>query len=106
MVNGVLKRVTSYPRVVEDRILVRRDQADERSKGGILMPETTRVQPGRGVILGVGPGKYLANGARTTFDVKEGDWIQFGAHSGVEIEHNGETLLVMQEADVLAIGGK
>ncbi len=86
-----------------DKIVVKRLESSDTTAGGILLPDTAREQPQQGRILSVGPGKFLANGKRSAPQVSEGDRIIFSNYAGTEIDVNGESLLIMTEADVLAI---
>ena len=90
-------------RPLRDRILVKRIKAEERSKGGILLPETARERPTEGIAVAVGDGKLLDNGAIHPLAVKAGDRILFGKYSGTEIKVEGEELLIVAEGDVLGI---
>ncbi len=87
-----------------DRIIVRRSEAQEKSAGGILLPDSAKNKPQRGTVLAVGPGKLLKDGSRRGLQVKEGDTVLFTAWAGDEFrERAGDAILVMREEDVLAV---
>ena len=86
-----------------DKILVKRLEAEERTKGGIVLPDTAKEKPAEGRVLELGEGKLLESGERAEFQVKKGDRILFSSYAGSEITVDGEELLVMGEEDVLAI---
>lgn len=86
-----------------DRVLVRRFEAEEKSAGGILIPDTAKEKPVEGEILAVGAGVRSEKGDRMALDVKVGDRVLFGKWSGTETKLNGEDVLVMKESDILGI---
>ncbi|MEQ8479508.1 MAG: co-chaperone GroES [Hoeflea sp.] len=88
---------------LHDRILVRRIESDERTRGGIIIPDTAREKPQEGEVLAVGPGARNEQGQVTELDVKIGDRVLFGKWSGTEIRLDGEELLIMKESDVMGI---
>lgn len=88
---------------LHDRILVRRIEGDEKTAGGLIIPETAKEKPQEGEVISVGEGARDDKGARVTLDVKSGDRILFGKWSGTEIKLNGEDLLIMKESDVLGV---
>ncbi|MGV8073789.1 MAG: co-chaperone GroES [Syntrophobacteraceae bacterium] len=88
---------------LHDRIVVKRMEEEEKTAGGIIIPDTAKEKPMQGKVLAAGDGKYSENGKRTPLDVKEGDLILFGKYSGTDIKVEGEELLIMREDDVLAI---
>ena len=89
---------------LHDRVLVERlEDADQKSAGGIIIPDTAREKPQRGKVVAVGEGKILDNGQRQKMDVKKGDLILFGKYSGNEIKINGTEYLIMREDDILGI---
>ncbi|KXF77007.1 molecular chaperone GroES [Paramesorhizobium deserti] len=90
-------------RPLHDRILVRRIEAEERTAGGIIIPDTAREKPQEGEVIAVGPGTRSESGRLQPLDVKVGDRILFGKWSGTEIKLDGEDLLIMKEADVMGI---
>jgi chaperonin GroES len=90
-------------RPLHDRILVRRIDADEKTAGGIIIPDTAKEKPQEGEVLAVGPGARDEKGALQPLDVKKGDRILFGKWSGTEIKLDGEELLIMKESDVMGV---
>lgn len=88
---------------LHDRILVRRIESDEKTAGGLIIPETAKEKPQEGEIIAVGDGARDDKGERIPLDVKAGDRILFGKWSGTEVKVNGEELLIMKESDVLGI---
>ena len=90
-------------RPLQERILVRRTEAEEKSVGGIIIPDTAKEKPMEGEIVAAGPGARDEAGKLVPLDVKVGDRILFGKWSGTEIKLDGEDLLIMKEVDVLGI---
>ena len=90
-------------RPLHDRILVRRVESDEKTKGGIIIPDTAKEKPQEGEVIAVGPGARNDAGQIQALDVKVGDRILFGKWSGTEIKIAGEDLLIMKESDVMGI---
>ncbi|TYC49402.1 co-chaperone GroES [Rhodobacterales bacterium] len=90
-------------RPLHDRILVRRIEAETKTAGGIIIPDTAREKPSEGEILAAGPGARKDNGELVPLDVKPGDRILFGKWSGTEIRLDGEDLLIMKESDVMGV---
>jgi len=90
-------------RPTDDRILIEPREADERTAGGIVLPDTAREKPQRGVVIAVGPGKLLDSGKRGEMSVTVGDEVFYGKYSGTEIEFGTDTFVVLRENDVLAI---
>ncbi|EXL03976.1 MULTISPECIES: co-chaperone GroES [Aquamicrobium] len=90
-------------RPLHDRILVRRIEADEKTAGGIIIPDTAREKPSEGEVIAVGPGARDESGKLVELDVKVGDRILFGKWSGTEIRLDGEDLLIMKESDVMGV---
>jgi chaperonin GroES len=90
-------------RPLHDRILVRRVDSEEKTKGGIIIPDTAKEKPQEGEVIAVGPGARNEAGQIQPLDVKAGDRILFGKWSGTEIKINGEDLLIMKESDVMGI---
>ena len=86
-----------------DKILVKRLEAQEVTKGGIVLPDSAKEKPKEGRIVEVGPGKVLDDGSRGSLQVKKGDRILFTSYAGTEIKIDGEEYLVMSEDDVLAV---
>jgi chaperonin GroES len=90
-------------RPLHDRILVKRLEEEEKTKGGIIIPDSAKEKPIEGKVVAVGKGKVLENGDVRPLEVKEGDRILFGKYSGTEIKMEGEDFLMMREDDVLGI---
>lgn len=88
---------------LQDRILVKRIEEEEKTKGGIIIPDAAKEKPQEGKVVAVGDGKVLDNGTKLKLTVKAGDKILFGKYSGTEIKVDGEELLILREDDVLAI---
>ncbi|MFZ0245322.1 MAG: co-chaperone GroES [Candidatus Binatus sp.] len=86
-----------------DRILVKRIKEEERTKGGIIIPDTAKEKPQEGKVVSVGKGKYGDDGKLIPIEVKAGDKILFGKYSGSEFKHEGEDLLILREDDILGI---
>jgi chaperonin GroES len=90
-------------RPLHDRILVRRIEADEKTAGGIIIPDTAKEKPQEGEVIAVGPGARDESGKLVELDVRVGDRILFGKWSGTEIKLDGEDLLIMKESDVMGV---
>ena len=90
-------------RPLQDRILVKRVKEEEKTKGGIIIPDTAKEKPVEGRVIAVGIGKLSEEGKRIALEVKKGDRILFGKYSGDEIKIEGEKYLIMREDDVLGI---
>ncbi len=84
-------------------VVVRRLEAEEKTAGGILLPDAAQDKPREGRVLSVGDGRRLGNGSRAPHQIREGDRIVFGTYAGVEVQVDGETMLIMSEDDILAI---
>ncbi|WP_205479011.1 co-chaperone GroES [Sphingomonas arenae] len=90
-------------RPLHDRVLVRRVEAEEKTAGGIIIPDTAKEKPQEGEVIAVGTGARSENGTVTPLEVKAGDRILFGKWSGTEVKVDGEDLLIMKESDILGI---
>ena len=90
-------------RPLHDRVVVRRLDAEEKTAGGIIIPDTAKEKPMEGEIVAVGPGARNEQGQLVTLDVKAGDRILFGKWSGTEVKIDGEDLLIMKESDIMGI---
>jgi chaperonin GroES len=90
-------------RPLHDRVLVRRVEAEEKTAGGIIIPDTAKEKPQEGEIVAVGTGSKAEDGKVTPLDVKAGDRILFGKWSGTEVKVDGEDLLIMKESDILGV---
>ena len=90
-------------RPLHDRVLVRRVEAEEKTAGGIIIPDTAKEKPQEGEVVAVGGGAKAEDGSVTPLDVKAGDRILFGKWSGTEVKIDGEDLLIMKESDVMGV---
>ena len=90
-------------RPLHDRVLVRRVEAEEKTAGGIIIPDTAKEKPQEGEVVAIGTGARAESGTITPLDLKAGDKILFGKWSGTEVKLNGEDLIIMKESDVLGI---
>jgi chaperonin GroES len=90
-------------RPLHDRVLVRRIEQSEKTKGGIIIPDTAKEKPQEGEVIATGPGTLDDSGKRVALDVKPGDRILFGKWSGTEVTLDGEELLIMKESDILGV---
>jgi chaperonin GroES len=90
-------------RPLQDRLVVKRTQEEEKTKGGIIIPDTAKEKPLEGTVLAVGSGKSVKGGKVVPLDVKEGDKVLFGKYSGTEVKIDGEDLVLLREDDVLAV---
>ena len=92
-------------RPLHDRVVVRRLDSEEKTKGGIIIPDTAKEKPSEGVIVSVGPGARDESGKINALDVKAGDRVLFGKWSGTEVKLDGKDLLIMKESDIMGIIG-
>jgi chaperonin GroES len=90
-------------RPLHDRVVVRRIEEDERTPGGIIIPDTAKEKPQQGEVISVGPGARDEKGVVQPLDVKAGDRVLFGKWSGSEVKIDGEELLIMKESDILGV---
>ena len=88
---------------LHDRVLVRRVKGDEKTKGGLIIPESAKEKPAEGIVVAIGAGARDDDGDRIKMDVKAGDKILFGKWSGTEITLDGEEMLIMKESDIMGI---
>jgi chaperonin GroES len=93
-------------RPLGDRIVIKRTQNEEKTKGGIIIPDTAKEKPVEGLVVAVGAGKILKNGKVHPLDVKAGDKVLFGKYSGTEVKLDGEEHVLLREDDLLAVFGK
>jgi chaperonin GroES len=93
-------------RPLADRVVVKRTKEEEKTKGGIIIPDTAKEKPVEGLVVAVGNGKTLKDGKLRPLDVKEGDRVLFGKYSGTEVKLDGEEHVILREDDLLAIVGK
>jgi chaperonin GroES len=90
-------------RPLHDRVLVRRIESDEKTAGGIIIPDTAKEKPSEGEVVAAGPGARNEKGELAPMDVKPGDRVLFGKWSGTEVKVDGEDLLIMKESDIMGI---
>jgi chaperonin GroES len=90
-------------RPLQDRVIVKRVEEEEKTKGGIIIPDTAKEKPMEGKIIAVGKGKVLEDGKIHPLDVKAGDRVLFGKYSGTEVKIEGEEHLIMREDDILGV---
>jgi chaperonin GroES len=90
-------------RPLHDRVLVRRIEAEEKTAGGIIIPDSAKEKPSEGEVIAVGEGAYNEDGDRIKPDVKPGDRVLFGKWSGTEVKLDGEDLLIMKESDIMGV---
>jgi chaperonin GroES len=88
---------------LDDRVLVKQSEAEERTAGGIVLPDTAKEKPQKGVVIAVGVGKLLDSGVRSKMSLKKGDEVFYGKYSGTEIKIDGEEYVILKESDVLAV---
>ncbi len=93
-------------RPLHDRVVVRRLESEEKTKGGIIIPDTAKEKPQEGEIVAVGPGGRDETGKLVPLDVKAGDIVLFGKWSGTEVKIDGQDLLIMKESDIMGVIGK
>jgi chaperonin GroES len=87
---------------LDDRVVVRPNEAEETTAGGIVLPDAAKEKQQRGTVLAVGPGRMLDSGERSAISVKVGDQVLFGKYGGTEIEIDGEEVKILRESDILA----
>src|ERR1700758_859695 len=90
-------------RPLHDRVVIRRIEGEDKSKGGIIIPDTVKEKPAEGEVIAVGPGARDDNGKLIAFEVKAGDRVLFGKWSGSEVKIDGEELLIMKESDIVGV---
>jgi len=88
---------------LHDRVIVKRVEEEQTTKGGIIIPDTAKEKPAEGLIVAVGSGKISEDGTKQALEVKKGDKVLFGKYSGTEIKINGEEHLIMREDEIIAI---
>jgi chaperonin GroES len=93
-------------RPLADRVVVKRIKEEEKTKGGIIIPDTAKEKPVEALVVAVGNGKTLKDGKVRPLDVKEGDRVLFGKYSGTEVKLDGEEHVILREEDLLAVIGK
>lgn len=90
---------------LHDRVIVKRVEEEEKTKGGIIIPDTAKEKPIEGKVIAVGDGKILDNGKKAPLEVKVGDTVLFGKYGGTDVKIDGEDYLIMREDDIIAIVG-
>jgi chaperonin GroES len=90
-------------RPLHDRVVIRRIEAEEKTKGGIIIPDTAKEKPQEGEVIAVGPGARDENGKLTPLDLNAGDRVLFGKWSGTEVRIDGQDLLIMKESDIMGV---
>ena len=88
---------------LQDRVLVRRIEGEDKTKGGLIIPDTAKEKPQKGKVIAVGTGRVLENGQRVPLEVEEGDIVVFAKYGGTEIEIDGEEYVILSERDLLAV---
>ena len=88
---------------LEDRVLVKQGQAEDKTPGGIVLPDTAKEKPQRGAVVATGPGKVMENGKRSPMMLKKGNEVFYGKYSGTEVEIDGAKFVILRESDVLAV---
>jgi len=96
-------KTTPKIRPLGEKVLLKRLEAEERTKGGIVLPDTAKEKPQKGTVLALGDGKMLKDGKRASFQVKKGDKVLFASFAGTDIKVDGEEYLLMDESDILAV---
>lgn len=91
---------------LRDKVVVERSEAEEKTAGGIVLPDTAKDKPKQGTVIAVGPGRVLENGEVKALEVKKGDKVLFGSYAGSEVKVDGKDYLIMNESDILAVIGK
>lgn len=90
-------------RPLHDRVIVKRESEEEKTKGGIIIPDTAKEKPVEGKVIAVGAGKLMDDGKKLPLEVKKGDRVLFGKYAGTDIQIEGEEHLIMREDDIIAI---
>jgi chaperonin GroES len=88
---------------LDDRVLVKQSQAEERTAGGIVLPDTAKEKPQRGTVVATGPGKLLDSGERGKMSLKKGDEVYYAKYAGAEVKIDGQEYVILRESDVLAV---
>ena len=90
-------------RPLHDRVLIKRVEEEQKTKGGIIIPDTAKEKPAEGKVIAVGTGRILEDGKVRALDVKKGDRVLFGKYSGTEVKVDGDELIIMREEDILGV---
>ena len=88
---------------LDDRVLVKQSEAEEKTAGGIVLPDTAKERPQRGKVIATGPGKLMDSGERAAMTVKKGDEVFYGKYAGTEIKIDGDEYVILKETDILAV---
>jgi chaperonin GroES len=91
---------------LRDKVVVERSEAEQKTAGGILLPDTAKDKPKEGTVVAVGPGRVLESGEVKALEVKKGDKVLFGGYAGSEVKVDGKELLILSESEILAVIGK
>jgi chaperonin GroES len=86
-----------------DRVIVRQSDAEEKTKSGIVLPDSAKEKPTKGKVVAVGPGKFDDSGKRMELDVRAGDTVYYGKYSGTEVEVDGQKFVILRESDILGV---
>jgi len=90
-------------RPLADRVIVRQNEAEEKTKSGIVLPDTAKEKPTKGKVIAVGPGKLDDNGKRMEIGVRAGDTVYYGKYSGTDVEVDGQKFVILRETDILGV---
>ena len=90
-------------RPLADRVIVRQNDAEEKTKSGIVLPDTAKEKPTKGKVIAVGPGKFDDNGKRMEIGVRNGDTVYYGKYSGTDVEVDGQKFVILRETDILGV---
>jgi chaperonin GroES len=90
-------------RPLADRVIVRQNEAEEKTKTGIVLPDTAKEKPTKGKVIAVGPGKFDEHGKRMELGVRVGDTVYYGKYSGTDVEVDGQKFVILREADILGV---
>jgi len=90
-------------RPLADRVIVRQNEAEEKTKSGIVLPDTAKEKPTKGKVIAVGPGKLDDNGKRMEIGVRTGDTVYYGKYSGTDVEVDGQKFVILRETDILGV---
>ena len=90
-------------RPLADRVIVRQNEAEEKTKTGIVLPDTAKEKPTKGKVIAVGPGKFDDNGKRMEIGVRNGDTVYYGKYSGTDVEVDGQKFVILRETDILGV---
>ena len=101
MATGTAKKISLQP--LDDRVIVKQSEAEEKTAGGIVLPDTAQEKPQRGSVRATGPGKLLDSGERGKMSVRVGDEVFYGKYAGTDVEVDGEKYVILRESDILAI---